>query len=90
MGIFLVNFRFWLLEAELRKSISTSFLQGYERYQKGYALSFYILRKVFSQFFSKTILGFSKAMRVFEYHVPCNGKFGVPSISIEVLGPTIV
>ena len=40
-----------------------------------HALSFYILRKVFSHFFSKKTLGLSKAIGVFEFPLPCNRKF---------------
>ena len=46
-----------------------------------HALSFYMVRKVFSHFFSKKILGLSKAIGVFVM-----GNLSVPSISLEVLG----
>ena len=48
-----------------------------------HALTFYMLRKVFSPFFSKKILGLSKAIGGY-YLVMEN--LSVPSISLEVLG----
>ena len=53
-----------------------------------HALSFYMVRKVFSHFFSKKILGLSKAIRVFESPYLVMGNLSVPSISLEVLGCT--
>ena len=50
-----------------------------------HALTFYMLRKVFSHFFSKTILGLSKAIEIFESPYLVMGNLSVPSISLEVL-----
>ena len=47
------------------------------------ALSFYMLRKVFSHFFSKKILGLSKAIWVFVSPYLVMENLSVPSISIE-------
>ena len=72
-GHFLMNFRFWLLGIELRISISLSSLKNLKF---DYALSFYILKKVFSHFFSKKNW----------VSIKLQGVLCVPSISVEVLG----
>jgi hypothetical protein len=50
-----------------------------------HALSFYMLRKVLSHFFSKTILGLSKAIGVFGPPYLVMENLSVLSISLEVL-----
>ena len=50
-----------------------------------HALTFYMLRKVFSHFFSKKILDLSKAIGGFESPYLVMENLSVPSISLEVL-----
>ena len=62
-----INFRFWLVWVELRKSkawVLWIFYKDMENIKLGHALSFYMHRKIISSKIFGKILGLSKAIRI--------------------------
>ena len=59
----------------INKFTEFSKYKGMKYIKLGHTISFYMLRKVFSPFFSKKILGPTKDIVVFESPLPCNGTF---------------